>query len=165
MNDANNQPGFPLAQSAACLTATAAVCLAGAWGVITMLYRDIPDATAAVCLAGTVVWGASILGMIPVALLGKQGVMATVGGYFTGMGIRLALCLGLYMVVASRDSLRAEPVAVVLVMMYVPLLFVETALVAKYLWAKDFLSAGTGIGTSGSMPAVGGGTDAKGAWV
>ena len=162
MNNVNHQPGFPLALSAVCLTATAAVCFAVAWGVIATLYGDIPEATTTVYLIGVVVWSASILGVIPVALLGKQGVMATVGGYFTGMFIRLALCLGLCMAVVSRDLLPVGPMAVVLAMMYVPLLFVETALVGRYLWAKDFLDGGD---PSRVIVAAGGGVDAEGAWV
>lgn len=159
MNNVNHQPGFPLALSAACLTATAAVCLAAAWGVITTMYGDSSETAAVINLAGVAVWAASIVGVIPVALLGKQGVMATVAGYFVGTGIRLALCLGLCMAVVSRDLLPVGPMAVVLVMMYVPLLFVETALVGRYLWAKDF------IDPSRVIVAAGGGADAEGALV
>lgn len=124
------------------MTATAGLCFAVAWGGVTARYPDTPGALKAACLAGAVVWGASLVGVTPVALLGKRGVMATAAGYFVGMGIRLPACLGLYMVVSSRGLWPAGPVALVLGLMYAPLLFVEAALVGRYLWAKDFLDRG-----------------------
>lgn len=159
MNDTQNQPGFPLPQATVWLTATAAVCWAVAWYAAVALHGDTPGVRSAVYLAGAAVWGASLVGIAPVALLGQQGVMATVWGYFIGMGIRLALCLGLYLAVVSRGLLPGQPVATTLAVMYVPLLFVEVALVGRYLWAKDFLDTGA------AMTAAGSGTNTEGALV
>ncbi len=137
---AQPQPRFPLLTAALCLTATAAAACVAAFGLLRFgMAHDHATALNAVYLAGVVAWGSAVVGLLPVAALGPLGVMPTVWAYFAGAALRLAACLGVYMLVATQGNTPTVPLAVALAMVYVPLLFVEAAIVGRYLWAKDFL--------------------------
>jgi hypothetical protein len=91
------------------------------------------------------VFALSLLGLLPVVLLGPRGVMPTVAGYFVGMFIRLPAALGAYLWVELAGTIPADPVLHTLAPTYVLLLFVEVAFVGRYLWAKDDLPSRTEV--------------------
>lgn len=78
-----------------------------------------------------------MLSLLPVGLLGSRGLMPAVWGYFAGSGVRLAACLGAGWWAVSRWHWPGQPVAIVLAVVYLPLLLAEAALVGRYLWQKD----------------------------
>jgi len=135
----NPPPSFPLTQAVISLTGVAWVGFMLMWWATSPVYTHTPGAEQAVFLAACVAWGTAIAGVIPVAWLGPLGVLPTVWGYFIGMSLRLTVCLGVYIYVSLHGQLPVYPMAVTLGVLYVPLLFTETAIVGRYLWNKDFL--------------------------
>ena len=154
MNASIAQPPFPFGRAALLLTAVAGLILAGAWLTVGLLHPGARILQATVLCGGGVVWIASLLGMTPVALLGRRGVMPTVYGYFLGMGVRLVLVMGAAMALVHSGRLPGRPMALVLAIFYLPLLLAEVSLVGRYLWHKDFLApAGTTRPGSAAGPA------------
>lgn len=92
---------------------------------------------AGVGVGGGLVWAAAVAGVLPVAAMGARGALPTAVGYFIGMAVRLLVCLGAFLIVSFEEVLPRRPFAVALVGFYVPLLWVEVAFVARYLWLKD----------------------------
>ncbi|MBI1337489.1 MAG: hypothetical protein GC164_11060 [Phycisphaera sp.] len=138
------QPTFALARAIGWLTLTAGACCAIAWGILSNTYTPAqgqPAVAALVSGVAVLVVLTSLLALLPVYLLGPMGVMPTVAGYFMGMGLRMVLCLGSFLVARYTTKLPMQPIALTMAVMYVPLLFVEVSLVGRYLWAKDFLIA------------------------
>ena len=85
------------------------------------------------------VWLASLVSLWPVKVLGPKGIIPTVWGYFLGAAVRLLLCLIASVWAVTRFGLHEHQVMVMLVVAYLPLLFVEAAWVGRYLWLKDGL--------------------------
>ncbi len=133
------QPAFPTA--AALLWLTGATVFGAAVAVLAtpMFAGFTPEVNRAILAASVVAYVGSLLAMAPVSALGPWGVMPTVYGYFIGAALRAAWCMGAGMMLVRGWGLAATPTSAVLVWMYLLLLFVEVALVGRYLWAKDFL--------------------------
>jgi hypothetical protein len=91
----------------------------------------------AVAAAVLVVWVTGALSLIPVAILGPHGVLATVKGYFAGMMVRLPVCLIAALLLHRLAHLPVRPLQIGLAVSYLPLLGVEVGFVARYLWQKD----------------------------
>ena len=130
---------FPIGKTAVLLTALAA----GAWVVldkpIGSIYGGGTDVHAAVRMGVVLAWASAVAGVLPVGVLGPSGVMPTVWGYFMGMGLRGSACFAaLGWTKWQGGPWPIEPLSVAVVATYVPLLFVEAAIVGRYLWAKDF---------------------------
>ncbi len=79
------------------------------------------------------VWGSSILGLLPVAVGYRLGVMGTAYGYFIGAGIRVLICI-LATVMALRSDWAIRAWLTTLMGLYLPLLMLEAGLVGRYLW-------------------------------
>lgn len=140
MTPALSQPAFPLRQAVSLLTGVAVLLLAG--GVVVTRFIAPSDAGFdAMLFAGIVVWLASVLGVIPVAIVGQRGVMPAVYASFIGMGLRLALTFAAAIAAVRAGRLEGLHVAVWLAVFYLPLLAVEITLVGRYLWHKDFLAS------------------------
>ncbi len=123
------------------------ISLVAAEWLIKAIYGHGPDVARVAPSAAVLVWGTSVLAVLPVGVLGSAGVLATVWGYFIGAGVRLLSCMGVYWWLTTEPSpLPARPLAVALGVTYVWLLFVEMAMVGRYLWAKDFLYRTAGAG-------------------
>lgn len=132
------QPAFPLSGAVAALSGAAVVAGAGAWvGVPIVLGAS---ARPVILPVATLAWVTAVLAVVPVALLGRLGVMATVYAYFLGAAARVALCLGGGAVMVRAFDWSALPAAVTLMIVYLPLLFIEAGLVGRYLWTKDSLA-------------------------
>jgi len=150
MDHAQYQPAFPLARTVGLLAATAALASLATWLILPLFFAGVVTLDQTLALCASVVFVSSILGVLPVAMLGPLGVMATVTGYFIGAAVRGLMCLAAVVVAVRGLRFEPGPVAVCLVVLYLPLLFVEAALVARYLWHKDLLprpAADTGSST------------------
>lgn len=143
MNPAGQPHRFPARLTLACLTpaAVAAGLLAGL--VLPMIYGRDPLVGQAVLVMSAAAWASAMLGVLPVALLGPHGVMPTVYGYFIGAALRIVLSLAAGVVAVRVLALPMEPVALTLVGVYLPLLFIEAGIVGRYLWQKDLPAAMT----------------------
>jgi len=137
MTPVDTQHTFPLVKTLVYLSAMSIACFASLIGLLGWVFNNPPAVSETVGLAVAVVWAASVLGVLPMGVLGPRGVMPTVCGYFFGTGLRLVICFGLFLFVRSKDLFPIEPMAVALVLTYLPLLFIETAVVGRYLWNKD----------------------------
>ena len=132
MNPTPPQPAFATFTAVVVLTAGAAACLAAA-----MLLT--PGRAAIAGMTVTAVWTLALISLVPVALLGRRGVMPTAAAWFIGMFVRLVGCLGGYLLIALTTDLPTAPVFTALAVTYPTLTLIEAALVGRYLWQKDFL--------------------------
>ena len=129
------QPPFPVLAAAGSLTLTAALC-----GGLLALAAEGAPARVAVAVTTSALWAMALLALVPVVLMGPRGVMPAVIGCFLGMGLRLLGALGLSLVLLFKTNLPTGPVVRTLILIYLPLLFVEVAFVGRYLWQKDTLA-------------------------
>lgn len=151
MADRTLQPGFALLPAVATVTAVAALAGALAWAVVPAVSDGHAAVTQTVGLMAALGWATALVSLLPVALLGSLGVMATVGGWFVGTAARVAITLGVAVVLVRRLGLPADAATWSLMIVYLALLFTETGLVGRYLWMKDSLPR------EGSIPAGAGG--------
>jgi len=139
MTEDSLQPAFPIARAVAWMLGVAALAVAAAYGLAVMMWPgDATALRAAVGLAGFAAV-AGVLSVLPVGMFGSFGVMATVKAWFLGMFVRLGLCMAAGWLATLKLEMPGPAVAVGLACGYLPTLFVETALVGRYLWAKDSL--------------------------
>lgn len=135
----NQRMPFPVLKTISCLTGTAAVCLGATVSLVGMVFGGGSSVRQMVCLAALVVWGSSVVAVLPVAACGPSGVLATAWGYFIGAGARFFACLAAYAWVCLEGLGPVKPLALSLAGFYVPLLAVEVAIVGRYLWSWDFV--------------------------
>lgn len=139
----SRQPAFPLLKAAFALTAMAAVLYAAAAFIIPAIFSHSQGALAGVSAMACVAWLSLLLSVVPVAAVGRFGVMPAVYAYFFGAAARFVIGLAALAVMVKVMNLPAGPVAVTLAWMYIPLLFLEAGLVGRYIWQKDFLNKNT----------------------
>ncbi|MCE9592401.1 MAG: hypothetical protein K8S99_17995 [Planctomycetes bacterium] len=130
------QPAFPSLRVCAALSA-ASLATAVVMAAVVLIVPGWSACLGAVALAACVVWIASLVGLVPVAVMGPFGVSSTLIGYFSGMGARVLLCIigglaGVYVM-----GLATQPLLLGMAAMYMPLLLVEAGYVGRYLSAKD----------------------------
>lgn len=144
MNAPAQHHPFPTAKALAALTfaglLVAAVIL---WAVSQLRPGDTQaiNASAIMCVVGIL---AAWVGVSPVIVAGPWGVMPTIFAYFIGTALRVALCLAAAMMAVGVFKMDDMIVGVTLVALYLPLLFIEAGIVARYLWMKDFLNRNSG---------------------
>ena len=80
------------------------------------------------------VWGSSLAGIVPVALLHPCGLMPAVNGYFIGAAIRVVACILATVIAVRSTDVAAGPWVATLLGMYIPLLFLEAAMVGHSVW-------------------------------
>lgn len=150
------QPGFPLGKTLALMTGTAALVMAAELLVIPMMFGKPPGAVQAVLLMGGVVWATGLLSVFPVMRSARRAQQqgydaaapfAVVRAFFMGMTLRVLVSLAMLAVAIKAMNLPPGPVAVALMMMYLPLLFVETRIVVGYVKRMDVKSDGDGNGS------------------
>ena len=127
---------FPTMRAAAALILAAALLTPVSWfaaGVV----GDRAQAMDATLFALAVVGGLALLSLVPVAILERRGVMATVVAWFAAMLVRLPACLIAAAVMVRGGTFDGRTLAATLGVFYVPLLLVEAGLVGRYLWHKD----------------------------
>jgi hypothetical protein len=120
--------------------------------LVALLTRPGPQVAASVYAMTLVAWLISLIGLLPVVLLGPLGVMQTVWGYFLGSALRVMLGLAGWYLVSTSQQLPADMTGLALVAAYLPLLFVEVGFVARYLWDKD--AAARSGASAASQPSV-----------
>ena len=137
MNRRDPEHPFPTLRAVVILTGVAIACGAAAVAASGARFDGGAAAAKVAAVTSAVVWFLALLGLAPVAILGPSGVMRTVGAYFAGMFLRFTGSLGGYVMVLMLTNLPADPVLYALVGTYVPLLFVEAAIVGRFLWQMD----------------------------
>lgn len=142
MADRTLQPGFAFLPAAAALTAVAVLTGGLAHWAVPSLVHDEQAASPAVWPMVTLGWVTAMVSLLPVALLGPLGVMATVVGWFVGTAARVVITLGLAWWLVRQMDLSSEAATWALMIVYLPLLFTEAGLVGRYLWMKDSLPRG-----------------------
>lgn len=140
---------YPALLTIASLTGAAVVAGVLARALVGLLVASDANLTRAVLIMTIIAWAISIVGLLPVILLGPMGVLPTVWGYFIGAGLRVVLGLTGWYLVQMLTSLPADMTGLALVAAYVPLLFVEVGFVAYYLWHKDLAATGQGGSSAG----------------
>ncbi len=136
MADNAAQPTIAMGSVALVLTATAGFLGVAAWWVVPFVYDPSVGAERAVVWAGLVAWGSLLLGLAPVAIGGRCGMIAMVSGWHIAAGTRVLVCILATAVAIRFGGLPAGPWVVTLMGMYLPLLFCEIALVGRQLWVR-----------------------------
>jgi hypothetical protein len=135
MNDRTTQSGFPVMKAAVVIVLAAALLTPVAWFAATLVSdRGAMDAA---MFALVVVGGMALLSLIPVAIVGRRGVMPTVTAWFAATLVRLPGCLILAAVAVRSEWLPGPAMVAALGVFYVPLLLIEAGFVGRYLWRKD----------------------------
>lgn len=140
-----DKPSFPWWSSCAVLSTVALLMGVVAWLIVPAVFGQSSTCRQAILVAATVVWGSALLGLLPVSIACRWGVIPTAYGYFIGAGTRVVICL-VTTVVALRLGWPAGPWATTLLGIYLPLLFVEVGLVGRFLWCQDWSTMGPGQG-------------------
>ena len=130
------QHAFPTVAALAALTAAAAATGASAFAIVAQTV-EIASARSGVLFAVVVVWVTSLLAVVPVALVGRRGVTATMVAYFAGMAGRMMICLAAALVAVMVLELPATPTLLSMAAAYMVLLLVEVAFVGRHLTGKD----------------------------
>lgn len=113
--------------------------------VFAWLAPDLARAGHAIDIAALVVWGAALLGVLPMALVWRAGLMPIVVAYFAGSAVRIMLVLAATVLVLWRTDWPPVAWVATLFVMYLSLLLLEVALVGKRIWNKrldGFTSSG-----------------------
>jgi hypothetical protein len=131
-----NAHPFPTVRALIALTVMAVMTGAIAFFVVQSNY-GAGTARSIVGFAVLVVWVASVLAIIPVALFGPRGVTATMVAYLSGMAGRLLACVAAALIVVQSQFLPAAPTLLSMGAAYLGMVIVETAIVGRYLRSKD----------------------------
>lgn len=135
MKHVPDKRSFPLWQSVLALSATACIVFSGAWLAVPALFGKGPDNTTAMVGAAVVAWAASLMGIIPMALFYKRGLLPTVQGVFLGMTARVMICVGATVVALWHWPILGGPWATTLLSIYLSLLFVEILIIGRLAWS------------------------------
>lgn len=146
-------PAFPLGRAVLCLTAAALPVYALAAWAVPAAFGHPPGALRAVTVMAVVVWASALAAVVPVSLLGPRGLMPAVWAYFGGAALRIVICLVAAVACVLAARLPAACVAVSLVAVYLPLLFIEAGMVGRYVWLKDRLHAERAAAAGGTARA------------
>jgi len=136
MSDQATPTRFPAMRTAAAIILAAALLTPASWFVAGVV-GDKAQAMGATLFALVLVGGLALLSLVPVAILERRGVMATVVAWFAAMLVRLPACLIAAAVAVRCGTFDGPTLAVTLGVFYVPLLLVEAGLVGRHLWHKD----------------------------
>ncbi len=130
------QHGFPTGRILALLSVVGLSLLAVLWLVLPMLFADVDATREAVLIMGLVAWLSSLISVLPVTGVSatrSRNVLLFVKAYFLGAGARVVACLLAVVFVIKSRQLPEAPTVVTLMVMYLPLLFIETASVTRFI--------------------------------
>ena len=101
-------------------------------------------------IMAVVVWLSGLLGILPVGIFGKHGVMAVVRGWFVGTALKLLISVGVAVLLVKSGGYALNSVMLTLAVMYLAMLPVSMFFVLNYLRAKDghLASPGASMETS-----------------
>jgi len=138
-NDSHPRP-FPAGRVLAWLSVVAVALVVALWLVLPLLFSDHAGARSAVLTIGLATWLSGLLSVLPVAGVSAtraNDVMLYVKAYFLGAGLRILVCLAALVIAVKPMGLPAAPVVITLMVVYLPLLFIETAGVTRYIKSPD----------------------------
>ena len=119
------------------VTVAAALSLVVALLVVPLLTGDSPVQLQSI-LAGTLgAWVAVIASIHPISVTAKAGATMAAAGALVGMAIRLTIAIAFIVVASFTDKLAVQPVALAIVIAYLAMLAVETAVVGRFVWQLD----------------------------
>ena len=130
---------FPLLSSVGYLSILAAAIICVMYFVAPATFQPSDGIEEAVLWMGMIAWLAGLLGLLPVALAGSRTVLSTVRAYFTGAMIRVLLSLLAVLMFVKGMGLPPAPVVVTLMVIYLPMLYLETFMVVRYIKGNDFV--------------------------
>ena len=133
------QSVFPLLSSVVYLTILAAVLICILHFVMRVALQPSAGSGEAVLWMGMICWVTGLLGLLPVALAGSRTVLSTVRAYFTGAVLRVLLSLLAVLLFVKGMGLPPAPVVVTLMVIYLPMLYLETFIVVRYIKGNDFV--------------------------
>lgn len=142
---------FPIVSSIVALTVVTSMLAGAVWLGFPSLFGETPRLHLLVGGVFGVVWITGVAGLALVALLGPLGPMTTISAYFGGMALRLALTMGLAMLLFHKGLVEGRPLAVCLAIAYLPALAIEVAFVARYLWLKDSMPQASASGATEAL--------------
>ncbi|MEX2213322.1 MAG: hypothetical protein WD768_04300 [Phycisphaeraceae bacterium] len=125
-------PPFPLRRSMLIVTIIIAAMLALELWLVPKLFGYPTGGTQAVLLMVALVWVTGMISLLPVARSGAKGPLGVVKAFFIGMGVRVLAAVLMLAFAIKSLHLPPGPVAVSLMMTYLPVLFVETRLIVGY---------------------------------
>ncbi len=130
---------FPLGRTMAVMSVVAAVALVIQIVLVPWLFGSPDGGVKAVALMGGLVWLSGLLSVLPMSREQGRGPLAVVKVFFLGMGVRAVVAVVAIIVAVKRLGLPLGPGGVATMMMYLPLLFVETRMLADYVRKYDAL--------------------------
>lgn len=147
---------FPLGRTIAVMSVVAVVVLLIQLALVPWLFGSPQGSIQAVLLMGALVWLSGVLSVLPMSREQGRGPLAVVKVFFLGMGVRAVVAVVAIIIAVKRLSLPLGPSGVATMMMYLPLLFVETRMLADYVRKYDALRSkdsgqGKGEGTQVMM--------------
>jgi len=150
---------FPVWGSVMVLSVIALAASAMVWPMALAIFGSEGQVHQAIAYAAITAWVAMLIGLAPVAAMRSRGDKAMTKGYFVGAGIRTSVCVAMTVGSIQLGGLPVGPWATALMGVYIPLLFVEAAIVGRYMWRRNEAGSFHGNKLVGSLSSnVGGST-------
>ena len=127
-------PAFPYRTAVATLSLAAGVAWVVNQAAIPSLLGHPEGASSAVIAAVLASWFGALMGLVPIAILSRAGVVGAMLGYFYGAAARVVMGLSVFLVATALD-LPQNVLAVSLITSYLVLLTVDVIVVCRYLSA------------------------------
>jgi hypothetical protein len=140
MQPNDSKPTFPLIRSAVILSALVAAMAAVLMAILPVFAAEPEAARSAVLMMAAAVWLSAIAGLLPAARFGPRGLWPAVYAWFAGAALRILICLAALVWLIKQQHLPAGPVTITLLVTYLPMLFVETGQVVRFICNSDFSS-------------------------
>ena len=132
MNDQPAQRAFPIVSTVAVLGAAAAA-LTGL-GVILVPQLFDGAGTQTIVVAGALAGGLGVLSMAVVGVTAPFGMKPLASAYFLSMGVRMIGCFAAaHLFIHLGWIASGKPLAASLALVYLPMLLIEVAILARYL--------------------------------
>lgn len=128
---------FPLARGLTVLTGLAGLLVVGAWLALPRIFSEPDLIHSAIAFCAGVTWTTAVLALLLVGMVASRGVMPIVAAHFSGMAVRLVLCLASVVWAVRTGWLPAPLIIGTMFIFYIPLLLAEVALVGRFLWRQD----------------------------
>lgn len=138
MTPADATPRFPLAPAAAAVSAASLVAgVAALWITAGVTQSPVADVLPAVLTMTVATWALALLALAPMAMLATpaRDPQYVVAACMAGTTLRLLASLLAAAAAVTAFHLQPKPVAVALLSVYLPVLVVEVAMLARYIRA------------------------------
>ncbi len=125
-------PVFPLGRTLGVMTLVAAVVLVLQLVFIPRVFGSPEGSIAAILFMGPLAWLSGMVSILPIVREQGKGPLAVFKVFLIGMGVRVLVAVVAIIIAIKALHLPEGPVAVSTMMMYLPLLFVETRTLSAY---------------------------------